>query len=104
MGNNYDSIEAILKLEELTKKRDYNLESIATKEVLVRDKIISPRDLVDIMYDNGVTDAYMQRYFGQGFLAMPAQVEELHLKRCENSGIPECTCIVSHDIPGVTVL
>ncbi len=92
------------KLNELIIKRNNDLERIAVKQVmdLERGTYIQPKELVDIFYDNSITEAYMNRYFDLGFLAMPAQAEELHLKRCENSGIPECTCMVSHDIPGLT--
>lgn len=82
-------------LELFVTKRNKNLEHIAKEQVmdLHRGNYIQARELMDIMFDNSVTDAYMERYFDLGFLAMPAQVEELHLKRCENSAVEFCICM-----------
>lgn len=94
------------QLDLLIKQRDEKLGSIARLQLMNLDRkiYIQTRELVDIVYDNCVTEVYMQRFFGQGILAMPSQVEELHLKRCENSGISECTCLVTNDKPEVSVL
>lgn len=80
-------------------KRNKNLEKIAREQVmdLTRGKYISARELVDVMSDNIATDVYMERYFEQGFLFMPSQIEELHLKRCEDSGVVNCTCLINND-------
>lgn len=81
-------------------KRNKNLEHIAREQVmdLTREKYISASELVDIMYDNSVTDAFMDRYFSQGFLFMPTGVNELHLKRCEDSGVEFCICMPDRQI------
>jgi hypothetical protein len=95
--NKYDSVEATLLLESLVKKRTEKLESISREQLmdLERGTYIQPKELVDIVYDNAVTEAYMDRFFGQGLLAMPTQVEELHFKWCENSGVTECICLAA---------
>lgn len=75
----------------LMKKREMNLAKVAWREIRSRERLSTPRELVEILHDNSVTDAQMQYYFTTG--ALPNDVLELHLKRCENSGVVECTCL-----------
>lgn len=106
MNNKYNSEKATVLLDLLIKERDMKLQDISREQVMDLDRKIYPKlkELIDILSDNSLTDAQMQYYFSEGLLRLPADIEELHLKRCENSGISDCTCLVTNDKPEVSVL
>lgn len=85
-----ENIETILILESLAIKRSARLSNIATDRLLnglgwpAKD-----RYTIAIEHDNICTDVEIQGHF-RGW---SSDVTELHFKRCEDSGVTECTCL-----------
>lgn len=101
----YNNNKAVEKLTELMKKRDKKLMLIAREALWDDTRTMLPvKDLVDIISDNSMTDGQMQYYFGAGLLRMPSDVTELHLRRCEDSGVVECSCFETNKVPEAILL
>ncbi len=68
------------------------LESLAIKRSALLSNLTSEHktDVSTVQHDNILTDIEMQQHF-RGY---KPQVKEVHFKRCEESGIPQCTCII----------
>ena len=78
-------------LEQLAIKRDYKLDRIALDAMMQLGRF-DFFDVSDIQKDNLLTDAQICWHFLHP--TIHPEGHELHFKRCEESGIPECTCLV----------
>jgi len=98
MTTPYDSLENMFLLESIANRRRVKLEDIAIEQMGTRKRMETAEKITKIVWDNMVTDMYFQRYFGQGVFTTPPEVTELHLRRCEESGVQMCICLANKRI------
>ncbi len=96
--NTFNTIEAVVLLESFATKRTARLSKIATDRLLkgygwpVGDKYTIALEHQNMLDDTEMRFHFLQR--GNPF----NKVKELHLKRCEESGVEYCICLADKKI------
>lgn len=88
-----EALENIFILHQLSMQRRYRLEKIQSNVFMHSTAAYTSEAIFN---DNADTDMeLLLRFTSQNYT--PPVVDELHLKRCLDSGVEFCTCLVSKD-------